>query len=160
MTELPVLSTSTEDYLEAILRLIGAKGAARVRDIAAVLSLHKSTVSSALKGLSEKGLVEYSRYEITTLTELGKEIAQEVNRRHEVLRRFLAEVLDIPGDMAERNACRMEHVVDAEVLQRIACLTQLLQEDSSQACVWREKFHRECRRQRAVKGEAKEDRQP
>jgi DtxR family transcriptional regulator, Mn-dependent transcriptional regulator len=142
MTDLRAVSTSTEDYLEAILRLIAEKGAARVRDIAAVLAVHKSTVSATLKGLSEKGLVKYSPYEIATLTPQGQEIAQNVTGRHEVIRRFLAEVLAIGNDTAESNACRMEHVLDAEVLERLALLVEFARKSPAKGDPWVQAFQR------------------
>ena len=119
MTDPRAVSASMEDYLEAIFRLIAEKGAARVRDIADLLSVHRSTVSWTLKGLAEKGLVNYSRYEITTLTTLGEKIAQDVCRRHEIIGRFLTEILGVDGDAAEANACRMEHVISDESFQAI-----------------------------------------
>ena len=122
MTDLPTISASAEDYLEAIFRLIAQKGAARVRDIADALSVHKSTVSWTLKSLAEKGLVNYSRYEITTLTTLGEKIAQDVHWRHEVIGRFLMEILGVGDKAADANACRMEHVLDSEVMDRLALL--------------------------------------
>ena len=132
MTDLRAVSTSTEDYLEAILRLIAEKGAARVRDIAAALSVHKSTVSATLKTLSEKGLVKYSPYEIAILTPTGQEIAQNVSGRHEVIRRFLSEVLAVSDAAAETNACRMEHVLDAEALGAPCAVGRLRQGESRQ----------------------------
>ncbi|MEN6405361.1 MAG: DtxR family transcriptional regulator [Thermoguttaceae bacterium] len=140
MTELPAVSTNAEDYLEAILKLVSEKGAARVRDLASALSLHKSTVSSALKGLSEKGLVNYSPYEITTLTELGEEIAQDVQRRHEVLGRFLTEILGIDDAVAQANACRMEHIVDPEVLDRLVLLMDFTKGQVSKGKPWVAEF--------------------
>jgi DtxR family Mn-dependent transcriptional regulator len=115
-----LISTTGEDYLEAIFRLVDEKGVARVRDIAAALSVHKSTVSTSLKSLSEKGLVNYSPYEITTLTPQGREIAEDVVRRHEIIRDFFVQILALEHDVADANACRAEHILDAEVLERLA----------------------------------------
>lgn len=158
MTDLHAVSTSTEDYLEAILRLAAEKGAARVRDIAAALAVHKSTVSATLKGLAEKGLVNYSRYEITTLTERGTEIAQEVQRRHQILDQFLAEVLGVGDEAAQANACRMEHVVDAEVLDRISLLVDFARHGSAKGDDWMRQFQQYSRSK--LRGKAKDaDRQ-
>ncbi len=136
MTDLRAVSTSTEDYLEAIFRLIAEKGAARVRDIADALSVHKSTVSWTLKGLAEKGLVNYSRYEITTLTTLGEKIAKDVHRRHEVIGRFLTEILGVGNEAAETNACRMEHVVDPEVMERFSLLVDYVKHSPAGGGDW------------------------
>jgi len=140
MTDLRAVSTSTEDYLEAILRLISEKGAARVRDIADALSVHKSTVSWTLKSLAEKGLVNYSRYEITTLTEAGQEIAQDVHKRHQVIRQFLGEVLGTTSDTAEANACRMEHIMDADVLERLSLFVDFAKRGLEKGDDWAQQF--------------------
>ncbi|MGW8256894.1 MAG: metal-dependent transcriptional regulator, partial [Thermoguttaceae bacterium] len=120
---------------------VDEKGTARVRDIAAALSVHKSTVSSSLKSLSEKGLVNYSPYEITTLTPQGREIAEDVVRRHQIIRDFFVQVLAMEGDLADANACRAEHILDAEVLERLAGFARFVSEcpNSRQHCLKR--FH-------------------
>jgi DtxR family Mn-dependent transcriptional regulator len=119
------ISAVAEDYLEAILKLSGEKGAARVRDLAAELGVHKSTVSLALKALAEKGLVDYSPYEMARLTPDGEAVANEVTRSHEVIRRFLVRVLGMDEATAGENACRAEHVIDDSVKERMAAAVRL-----------------------------------
>jgi len=128
MADMLTVSDTLEDYLEAISRLIAEKGVARVRDIAKALSVHKSTVSSALKSLSEKGLVNHSPYELITLTPRGRNMAEEVVRKHKLISRFLEEVLLVEESMAEANACRMEHVLDKEVMERLQLFAKFVKE--------------------------------
>jgi DtxR family Mn-dependent transcriptional regulator len=123
MTEPQTVTMTMEDYLEAIAWLEGDKGVARARDIAAALSVHKSTVTAALRSLAEKGLVNYSAYEAATLTADGRKIADDVIRRHKIIRDFFTEVLAVDPLVADTNACRIEHVLDAEVLERLAEFT-------------------------------------
>ncbi|MBN1342950.1 MAG: metal-dependent transcriptional regulator [Phycisphaerae bacterium] len=120
MSESSAVSAALEDYLEIILRLLARKGSARVRDVAEALSVHKSTVSVALRRLAENGLVNYRPYELVSLTPRGEALGREVFHRHQVIRRFLIEVLLIDEGQAEANACRIEHVIDAEVLDRMS----------------------------------------
>jgi DtxR family Mn-dependent transcriptional regulator len=120
MAEADTISATLEDYLEAILDLEREDRAPRVRDIASALSVHKSTVTAALKTLSEKKLINYSPYEITSLTAEGRRIAEGVSENHRIIRRFLTDVLKVDADTAEENACRMEHVINEEVLERFA----------------------------------------
>lgn len=112
------LSASLEDYLEAILHLERESRVARVSEIAELLSVSRPSVTGALKSLTSRGLVLHARYGHVTLTEAGNTIARDVERRHIGIRDFLTCVLDIPFDQAETAACRMEHVLDAEVLAR------------------------------------------
>jgi len=120
------LSSTLEDYLETMARMIAEKGAARVRDIAAALSVHKSTVTGALRSLSEKGLVDYAPYEIATLTPKGQEVARRMAHRHKVIRNFLVEVLALDEQVAEASACRMEHDLDREVLERLRVFAEFV----------------------------------
>ncbi len=113
------LTSSKEDCLEAIWALERQDGVARVRDIAARLDVGKSAVTAALKSLAKRELVNYDPYQFITLTDRGRELAKEVARRHQVLRRFMTEILGLEAEVAEANACRMEHVVDNVVLQRL-----------------------------------------
>jgi len=140
MADSAALSATLEDYLEAISRLIAKKGRARVLDIASALSVHKSTVSAALKSLAEKKLVNYRPYEAATLTPKGRKAAQDVIRRHELIRRFLVEVLLVEKHVAEENACRMEHVLDNEVLERLRLFAEFVKECPRAGDDWLEAF--------------------
>lgn len=121
------LTSSQEDYLEAILALIRRQKVARVRDIAERLDVGKSAVTAALKALAKRKLVNYDPYQYITLTERGLLAAERIDDRHVALKRFFAEVLGLDGDDAESNACRVEHSVDDEVLRRLGALEAFLQ---------------------------------
>ena len=120
----PHLTATLEDYLEAIFHLVTENGVARVNDIAAHLSVHKSTVTAALKRLARENMVNYTPYENATLTAPGQKEARRIARRHRVIRQFLADVLSVPPAAADENACRMEHVMDKDVLDRLAHFAQ------------------------------------
>ena len=136
----PEVTATLENYLEAISRITLEKGVARVRDIATALSVHKSTVTAALKSLAEKGLVNYEPYEVTTLTARGRRVALEVARRHEVIRRFLREVLLADNEAAEANACRMEHVMDKDILHRLSLFAEFVKECPRTGEDWLQRF--------------------
>lgn len=127
--ETSTLSASQEDYLEAILALEREHGRARGRDLSDRLQVHKSTVTAALKMLAQKELIEYAPYGRITLTASGRTEAERVLAKHKVLEYFLHEILLVDGAAAEANACRMEHVMDREVLSRLSEFTQFMAED-------------------------------
>jgi len=134
------VSATLENYVEAIANLIARNGVARVRDIARALSVHKSTVTAALKVLSDKDLVNHAPYEAATLTPKGKKLAKEVVRRHKLIQRFLSEVLLVDDDAATANACRMEHVMDKEVLHRLSLFAEFVKECPRTGDDWLKKF--------------------
>ena len=119
MAEKTKLTASLEDYVEAIYNIASKQGAARVTDIAADLDVAKSSVTAALKNLSARGLVNYDPYSIVTLTGEGRAAARRVVRRHVILEKFLEEVLALPREVAEANACRLEHAMETEVVDRL-----------------------------------------
>ncbi len=122
------ISAALEDYLETIHGLISDTGVARVRDIAEALSVHKSTVTAALRTLAAKGFINYSPYELISLTASGEAVAIQVRHRHTILEDFLRGVLRIEGSRAKSNACRMEHVVDSVVLDRMVQFARFIKE--------------------------------
>ncbi len=115
-------TASQEDYLEAILALLRDGGRARGSDIAARLGVSKPSVTGALKTLVDRGWVRHEPYGRVTLTDAGREAAERVRRRHDVLMRFFAEIAGLEADAAERNACRVEHVLDEEAMRAVSHL--------------------------------------
>ena len=113
------LSENLEDYLETILVLQNENSVARVKDIAQKLGVLSGTVTSALRTLSEKKLINYKPYSFITLTKNGKTIAREILRRHNVVKDFLQCVLLLDENKAEENACRMEHAMDKVAINRL-----------------------------------------
>lgn len=120
------LTTTMEDYLETIAELVSNTGGARVRDISAALAVQKSTVTAALRSLASKGLVNYAAYEAATLTPSGQKVADDVIRRHEIVRSFFMQVLALDREVADANACRMEHILDPEVLDRLGYFAEFV----------------------------------
>ncbi|MFH0918815.1 MAG: metal-dependent transcriptional regulator [Fibrobacterota bacterium] len=114
-----VLTESQEDYLEAILVLEKKNRVARVSEIATALHVRKSSVTAALKSLSAHGLAVYTPYAHVVLTGKGARVARALARNHARLKRFFMERLGIPAKAADRNACRMEHALDPEVMEKL-----------------------------------------
>ena len=103
-----------EEYLETIYDLEGKDGAAKTTSIARCMKLAPASVTEAIQGLAEKGLVRYEPYQGVTLTEEGKEIADGIKRRHRLLEVFLEDVLHIRRERVHEEACRMEHTLSEE----------------------------------------------
>ena len=113
------ISHQLEDYLEVIFELMAQKRVARVSDIANSMGVQMPSVTGALKHLAQHGLVNYEPYQHVTLTSEGDEIARAMVRRHDVLKRFMTQVLALPEDIAEHDACGMEHALSDETLSRM-----------------------------------------
>jgi len=111
------ITPTMEDYLEAIYNLAREKRAIRVRDIAKKLDVKMPTVTNMLKTLSERRLIDYEKYEYIELTVKGSDVGQEIDRRHQIFRRFLTDILKIDYNQADEDACKMEHAVSPATLE-------------------------------------------
>ena len=121
------LSASLEDYLEAIFHIVQDKQAARPKDISKRLKVGNSSVTGALKALAARELVNYAPYDVVTLTAAGEEAARDVVRRHESLREFFVKVLAADSKLAEHAACRMEHAVPAQLVERFVRFVEFIE---------------------------------
>ena len=112
-------SKREEEYLETLYILAMKKDVIRIKDIARMLKVKPSSVVEYLERLARKGLVKYEKRELVMLTENGTKIAEEIYRRHLALKKFLMLLLKIPEDIAEQDACYIEHGIHEMTLTRI-----------------------------------------
>jgi len=115
-----------EDCLEAMLILKRKKGYIRLKDLSVALNIAPSSVTSVLRRLEKMGYIRYIRREAILLTEEGEKIAQEIYDRHLAIKKFLREVLCLPDDIAEEDACAMEHRIHDETITRLKALTEIV----------------------------------
>lgn len=140
------LSPAMEDYLEAILRLSGEMNVARVRDIARAVGVALSTVSGALKHLRRLELVNYKPYEVITLTPRGREVARRISRRHELSARFFSQVLGVARETADADACRIEHGLSRDTVDRLIAFMEFLEDCPRAGEDWVRRFRGRCRK--------------
>ena len=112
------IKESAENYLETILILEKKKSAVRSIDIANELEYSKPSVSVAMKNLREHGYVETSADGFITLTDKGREIAMEMYERHTMITKWLVS-LGVSDEIAEDDACKIEHILSAETFEAI-----------------------------------------
>ncbi len=113
------LSSNMEDYLETIYLIHQESGLVRVKEIARQLGNTMPSVTSAVKNLEKKGLLKHPKYDVISLTPEGFDTAKMIYRRHQILRHFLQDVLGLKPDIAEKDACRIEHNISEETLVRL-----------------------------------------
>ena len=119
------ITSSLQDYLETITEL--GKYGVRVTDMADHLQVSKASVNRAVNRLKLLGLVEQEPYGLLSLTVEGLEQADKVLQRHLLIRSFLITVLGVDADVAETDACRIEHHISAETLQGMTNMLQAKQ---------------------------------
>jgi DtxR family Mn-dependent transcriptional regulator len=126
--ELINLTEAIENYLETIAALKKEKKYARVSDIARTLKIKAPSVNAAVNFLHENGLVTHEKYGYVDLTEKGEMLAQEIQRKHDILYKFLNEILFVDVKSAVNEACKIEHSVSSETVVKLENLYFLLKE--------------------------------
>ena len=117
------LRASGEDYLEAILVLKKQKGMVRSVDVARHLEITKSSVCNAVATLRDGGFLTIDEGYFLHLTDVGREVAEQIYEKH----RFFTEHLIAAGvdpETAERDACRIEHVISEESFRRLKAVAE------------------------------------
>ena len=134
------LTASMEDYLEAIFDLDTKNKVVRVKDIAGRLDVRMPSVTSMLKTLNDRGLVIYEKYETVRLTEQGIDIGREMRRKHDALRRFLTKILKVDLKKADEEACKMEHALSSETMDRLVDFIRFIHDRCGEGEDWLRRF--------------------
>ena len=109
---------SLEDYLETILMLQKSRGQVRSIDIANEMNFTKPSVSVAMKNLREKGYITMDSTGYITLTEAGRQRAEDVLERHTTLADLLMHI-GVSKETALADACKVEHDLSEESFEAI-----------------------------------------
>ncbi len=146
------LTSNMEDYLETIYEIGEEQGDPQVRvtDIARRLGVTRPSVVGMVKHLEEHGTVIHTHYGGITLTKNGEKIAKDVLNRHRVLRRFLEEVLGLDAQIAEEDACRMEHTLSQETIERFIALEEFREGGPDRGMLKGESFRRFLREKKLI----------
>lgn len=112
------VNESAENYLETILILSKRLPVVRAVDISEELAFKKSSVSVAMKNLREKEYIEVNKSGFITLTEAGRQIAEMILERHELLSSWLTS-LGVDPAIAAEDACKMEHGISKQSFEAI-----------------------------------------
>ncbi len=117
-----------EEYIEIIHVLEQEFGRAQTGMIASQMGVKPPSITEMLQKLEREGLIQYESYNGAILTATGNKLAQELMQRHRILADLL-EILGIDRDRAEEDACRIEHHISPETLQRLELFLEFARSD-------------------------------
>lgn len=123
-------SETQQDYLETILTLSEDKEGVRIVDIANELNVSPPSVVEIIARLKELELVDQPKRGLVTLTEKGNSEAAQIFKRHETIRQFFSDVLRLPHDVAEDDACKVEHAISKETFDRLCDFLEHIETDT------------------------------
>ena len=134
------LTHSMAHYLQAIRAASKGAGGASVSDIAERLGVSKAGVTSMLRTLVSRGLVDHEPYGDVKLTVEGRRLAARTSRSRDVLTQFFGDILDLPASAAEEDACMIEHLVSPDSMVQFLRLTAFLRSSHPDAVRFRAAF--------------------
>ena len=104
------LKESGEMYLESIYVLCKSQPSVRSIDVAEYMNFSKPSVSRAVGLLKNGGFITSDKDGFLYLTEIGKEIAEQIFERHNILTDYLVSI-GVNRETASQDACKMEHSI-------------------------------------------------
>ena len=117
------LYASGEDYLEAVLVLQKEKGMVRSVDVARHLEVTKPSVCHAVATLRDGGFLTMDSDYFLHLTDVGRKVAEQIYEKHRFFTERLIEA-GVDTETAERDACRIEHVISDESFRRLKAVAK------------------------------------
>ncbi len=115
-----MITSSLEDYLELIHNKISQNKEIKAIDIAHEFNISRSSVSEALIRLADMDFIIYEGRRGIKITQKGIEQARKTVKKHQILSRFFVEILDVNKNLANKNACKIEHVIDDELIEKMS----------------------------------------
>ena len=113
------ISSSLEDYIEAVYSIYIKDNKVKAVDVARRLNVSRASVTEALQKLEQIGLINYGHYGTISVTDYGVKKAKEVIKKHVTLSDFFENILGIEHELAEETACKIEHVIDNRILKKL-----------------------------------------
>lgn len=112
------VSSTMEEYLEAIYRLEEKKGSAKTGDLAKELNVTLGTITNTIESMEKQNLITHKPYKGVNLTKKGRKIALDVVRRHRLSERLLTDILKIEWSKAHDAACKLEcAIADRDIIK-------------------------------------------
>ena len=134
------LTHSSMHHLMAIYELLKSKGYARGIDVANYLDISRSSVSVTLHKLLAKGFIIEDDNKFFLLTEEGKELTNSVLSIRKIVKMFFKDVLDLPEQIAEEDACKVEHLLNHKTGENLYKFVAFFMSSDPTSKEFREKF--------------------
>jgi len=136
------LSHSSVHHLLAIDSLREQQGYARLVDVSNYLNISRASVSITIGKLKKKGFVEEDPNRFLRLSDKGADIVSSVLTKRKIVEKFFRVVLNLPDNIPEINACKIEHLLDVETGSKLARFVNFYQSDANEANKFRRALER------------------
>lgn len=121
-----------EEYIETIYVLEQRNGRAQTGTIAAHMGVKPPSITEMLQKLERAGLIQYTSYRGAVLTSAGRKMARDLMQKHRIIADLL-EIFGIDREMAEIDACQIEHHVSAKTIKQLEKFVEFARQDAETA---------------------------
>jgi len=135
------ITHSGAHYLLAVDGLSRRGGQPRAADVARYLGVSRAAASLQLRSLQEHGLVAAEPGGLLCLTDSGSDLVGRIASKRKILQVFLAEVLAVPAEVAELDACKVEHLLSGESGAALLRLVRFLRSGHPTVAACLAEFH-------------------
>ncbi len=118
------LTSSMEDYLEMICRILQVQNVVRINELATKLHVKPSSASKMVHNLSRTGYIEFYKYGYITVTQKGQDVGEYLLYRHLVLHDFLCLLNNTENELEQVE--KIEHFINTKTLHNLKLLTEQL----------------------------------
>lgn len=136
------LTHSSVHHLLAVQTLKKEHGYVRGTDIAGYLQITRGSVSITIKKLKDKGYIEEDQNKFLSLSDKGAELVNAVLTKRRMVEKFLAQVLGVSPELAEEDACKIEHLLTQETSLKLLSFMGYFFSDSKEARLFRKRFEK------------------
>lgn len=112
-------TATVEDYLQAIYSLEGEGETVISARLARRMHVTPPTAWATVRRMARDGLVELDSRKIVHLTARGRELAEDITRRHRLAERFLVDVMGLGWAEAHEEAHHFEHAITPKLERRV-----------------------------------------
>ena len=117
------LQESGEIYLETILILSQQKSGVRAVDVGEYMGFSKPSVSRGVHILMDAGYLRLDENGFLVLTDSGRQIAEKIYARHNILSAFFKDI-GVSEEVAVEDACKVEHYISDETYEAIRAFVE------------------------------------
>ncbi len=113
------MTNSKEDYLRVIYEELKSKKAVQSKDLADALKISRPSVSRMMAVLKKIGYIEMEKYGLIKLTVKGRSYAADIEKRRNILKGFLTDIIGLDINSASEEACRIEHAISSNTADKL-----------------------------------------
>jgi DtxR family Mn-dependent transcriptional regulator len=89
-------------------------------------------------------MVNYKPYGYVTLTDIGRQQASRVARKHDIIKSFFVDILGVEKSIASVAACKAEHALGPQIVTRLLSFIEFVTHNNNNGFDLADQFRKFC----------------